>query len=92
MKAYAVKGHRHLPEIRQGLDTMLKTNNGYAYVFAMVDGSSQPGGRNFTLPDGVSGRSVEVLFEGRTLQADAAGAFSDNFAAEHSYHIYKIAL
>ena len=75
-----------------GLDTMLKTDGAYAYVFAMVDGSSQPGARTFTLPAGVDGRSVEVMFEGRTLQADGAGVFSDGFDAEYSYHVYKIAL
>ena len=34
----------------QGLDTMLKASGGSAYVFAMVDGSSQPGSRTFSLP------------------------------------------
>jgi hypothetical protein len=75
-----------------GLDTMLKTSGGYAYVFAMIDGSSTPGARSFTLPDGVDGRSVEVLFENRSLTADAAGTFTDSFAAEYGYHVYKIAL
>ena len=75
-----------------GLDSMLKVKDGYAYVFAMVDGSSSPGQRSFTLPAGVTGRSVEVMFENRTIQADSQGGFSDTFAAEYSYHIYKIKL
>jgi hypothetical protein len=75
-----------------GLDTMLKTNNGSAYVFSMVDGASSPGSRTFTLPAGVTGRNVEVMFEDRTLTANAAGVFTDNFAAEYSYHVYKIIL
>jgi hypothetical protein len=75
-----------------GLDTMLKTYNGDAYVFAMVDGNSRPGGRTFQLPPGVSGRSVEVVNEGRTLSANAQGQFTDSFAAEYSYHIYRIKL
>jgi hypothetical protein len=75
-----------------GIDTMLKVKDGYAYVFAMVDGASAPGQRSFTLPAGVSGRSVEVMFENRTIQANSQGAFTDSFAAEYSYHIYKIKL
>ena len=70
-----------------GLDTMLKAYDGYAYVFAMTDGTT--GSRTFTLPSGISGTSVEVLNEGRTLTVDN-GTFSDNFAAENTYHIYRI--
>ena len=69
------------------LDTMLKAYDGYAYVFAMTDGTT--GNRTFTLPSGISGTSVEVLNEGRTLTA-GNGTFSDNFAAENTYHIYRI--
>jgi hypothetical protein len=32
---------------------------------------------------------VEVLYENRTLPI-SGGAFQDSFAAENSYHIYKI--
>jgi hypothetical protein len=76
----------------RGLDTMLKTDGGFAYIFAMIDGSSQPGSRTFALPAGVHGRSVEVLDENRTLQADGSGHFSDSFAHEYSFHIYRIAI
>lgn len=75
-----------------GLDTMLKVSDGYAYVFAMVDGSSGPGSRTFQLPAGVSGRSAEVLFENRTVSIDSSAKFSDSFATESSYHVYKIKL
>lgn len=74
-----------------GLDTMLKTHAGYAYVFAMCSNNSTPGSRTFTLPTGVRGTSVEVVDENRTL-AVSAGKFTDTFAAEYSYHIYKVAL
>ncbi len=74
-----------------GLNTMLKTWNGSAYVFAMVDGSSSPGGRTFKLPAGVTGTSVEVVGENRSLPV-SGGSFSDGFAAEYSYHIYRITL
>jgi hypothetical protein len=75
-----------------GLDTMLKTHEGYAYIFAMVDGDSTPGRRTFQLPAGISGRSVEVLFEDRTLPVDESARYSDNFEAEYSYHIYRVKL
>lgn len=79
-------------EFGSGLDTMLKTHDGHAYVFAMIDGESQPGGRTFQLPGGISGRSVEVLFEDRTLPVDAEGRFTDTFEAEYSYHVYRVEL
>ncbi len=72
-----------------GLDTMLKVSDGYAYVFSMIDNVSQPGSRTLTLPTGVTGTSVEVLFENRTLPANG-NTFTDNFAAESTYHIHKI--
>lgn len=69
------------------LDTMLKTLNGDAYIFAMTDGTT--GNRTFTLPAGISGKSVEVIGENRTLTVQN-GAFSDNFANEYTYHVYRI--
>jgi hypothetical protein len=75
-----------------GLDTMLKAKGGYAYVFAMVDGSSSPGQRTFTLPPGITGKSVEVLYENRSMPVGSDGTFTDQFPAEYSYHIYKVAL
>jgi hypothetical protein len=73
-----------------GLDTMLKVKDGSAYVFAMAkDGGTGP--RTFTLPAGVSGSSVEVVDEGRTLPV-SGGSFTDSFAAENSYHIYRVVL
>lgn len=75
-----------------GLDTMLKTYNGSAYVFAMVDGASTPGSRTFTLPTGVNGTSVEVVGENRTLSVGANRTFTDSFAREYSYHVYRITL
>jgi hypothetical protein len=73
-----------------GLDTMLKADARSIYVFAMVDGSSRPGLRSFTLPPGVRGSSIEVMFENRRLKADPSGRFTDRFAAEYSYHVYKV--
>ena len=75
-----------------GLDTMLKSSGDDAYIFAMVDGASQPGTRTFQLPASVAGRTVEVLEEDRTLQADEDGRFTDTFEHEYSYHVYRIAI
>ncbi len=72
-----------------GLDTMLKTHDGYAYIFAMTDGTT--GSRTFTLPAGISGKSAEVIGENRTLNLTGT-SFSDTFANEYTYHIYKIKL
>lgn len=74
-----------------GLDTMLKTYGDDAYIFAMVDGETQPGSRTFSLPPGVTGTSVEVLYENRSITIDGAAEFTDTFDDEYSYHIYRIA-
>lgn len=71
-----------------GLDTMLKVHDGHAWVFAMTDGGSGP--RTFTLPPGLSGTTVEVVDEGRTIPVSGR-RFTDTFASEASYHIYRIA-
>ena len=76
----------------QGLDTMVKTYAGSAYIFAMVDGSAGPGKRTFTLPPGVERESVHVLGENRSLLVDGTGRFTDSFAEESSYHIYRVPL
>jgi hypothetical protein len=75
-----------------GLDTMLKVQDGYAYIFSMIDGSSSPGSRTFKLPPGVNGTSVQVLNENRTIPVSSSGTFTDSFAKEYTYHIYKVAL
>lgn len=85
-----------------GTDTMLKAHNGYAYIFAALgmrpnnaaatSGTvDTTGGKTFTLPAGVSGTSVEVVGESRTIPV-VGGQFSDTFAAEYTHHVYKIAL
>lgn len=73
------------------LETMLKTYGGYAYVFAMCANNTTPGSRTFTLPAGINGTTVQVVDESRNLSV-SGGQFSDTFAAEYSYHIYKVAL
>ena len=76
------------------LDTMLKTYQGSAYIFAMISGaaSSQPGQRTFTLPPALAHATrVQVLFENRTIPV-VNGQFTDNFAHEYTYHIYKVTM
>lgn len=74
-----------------GTDTMLKTYNGYAYIFAGLGMGHTTGSKTFTLPTGVAGTIVEVVGESRTISV-SGGQFSDTFAAEYSNHVYKIAL
>lgn len=75
-----------------GLDTMLKTADSEAYIFAMIDGSSSPGRRAFQLPAGIKGTSATVVAEDRTIPVDDSGRFTDVFAQEYSYHIYRIGI
>lgn len=73
-----------------GIDSALKVKDGAAYVFAMTkDGGT--GSRTFALPRGVSGTSVEVVGESRTLRV-TNGSFVDTFAKESDLHVYRVAL
>jgi hypothetical protein len=76
------------------LDTMLKAYRGSAYIFAMISGaaSSEPGNRTFALPPRLAhATSVQVLNENRIIPV-VNGKFTDNFAHEYTYHIYKVAI
>lgn len=75
-----------------GLETMLKSRDGYAYIFSMLDGSSDPGERTLALPDSIRGRSADVLFENRSVHIGESGSFTDSFSDEYAYHIYRVAL
>jgi hypothetical protein len=75
-----------------GMDTMLKVHEGYAYVFAMIEAGSRPGDRTLTLPGSIKTSSAEVLFENRSISVDSQGKFSDSFPKESTYHIYKVKL
>ena len=70
-----------------GLDTMLKTRDGYAYIFAMTDGTT--GQRTFTLPAGIKGTSAEVIGENRSRPISNS-RMTDSFAKEYTFHIYKV--
>ncbi|WCD92914.1 hypothetical protein [Microbacterium sp. nov. GSS16] len=73
----------------EGLDTMLKVDDGHAYVFAMTDGGN--GRRSLTLPDGIRGTRADVVGEDRRLEV-RDGVLADDFSAESSFHIYRIPL
>ncbi|GAA1533576.1 hypothetical protein GCM10009803_12780 [Microbacterium ginsengiterrae] len=72
-----------------GLDTMLKIHDGHAYVFAMTDGTT--GERRFTLPPEIQGTTAEAI-GGTGDRPIEDGAFTDVFANERDYRIYRIAL
>lgn len=100
---YTVNGYTYYRfTFNNGTDTMLKTYNGYAYIFAglgmKANNASATSGtvdatgtKTFTLPAGVTGTSVEVVGESRNISV-SGGQFSDSFPQEYSYHVYKIAL
>ncbi|BCW35096.1 hypothetical protein StoSoilA2_11520 [Arthrobacter sp. StoSoilA2] len=73
-----------------GLDTMLKSYNGDAYIFAMTQ-DALTGQRTFTLPTGVTPKTVEVVNENRTI-AVKDGKFTDDFSVESTHHVYKVRL
>lgn len=72
-------------------DTMLKTYNGSAYIFAGIGLLESPGSKTFNLPAGINGTTVEVVGENRTIPVTNR-SFTDNFAAEYTHHVYKIVL
>ncbi len=74
-----------------GTDAMLKAYNDAAYIFAGIGLLDSPGSKTFTLPPGVTGTTVEVLGEGRTLPV-VDGEFTDAFAAEYTHHVYRVVL
>jgi hypothetical protein len=73
------------------LDTMLKKgSDGSFYIFAEQGYPNNSGTYTFMLSAGMTtATSAEVLYENRTVPV-TGGTFSDSFAAEYSWHIYKI--
>jgi hypothetical protein len=85
-----------------GTDTMLKTYNGSAYIFAdlgmrcndtaCTSGTvDTTGNKTFNLPSDVTGSTVTVAGENRTIPV-SNGSFSDNFANEYTHHVYQITM
>lgn len=74
------------------LDTMFKEKDGSYYIFAMpvgIKGGSAIGVQALKLPNGLNATNAEVLFENRNV-AIQDGIITDDFAADYTYHIYKI--
>ncbi|HEV2780964.1 MAG TPA: DUF4082 domain-containing protein [Actinophytocola sp.] len=71
------------------LDTMLKAHDGSFYIFTMLGRGTPTGSHTLTLPPGLDAATAEVLFENRSLSL-TDGQLTDTFAAEHTYHVYKI--
>lgn len=74
------------------LDTMFKEKDGSYYIFAMpagIKGGSTTGTQALKLPNGLTATNAEVLFENRNV-AIVDDMITDDFAADYTYHIYKI--
>ena len=89
--APAINTQSFIWNFNSGTDTMLKTYQGDAYIFAGVGLAQKAGQKTFTLPAGVHGTTVTVVDENRTIPV-TAGKFTDSFAAESSHHIYKVSI
>ncbi|GAA1945741.1 DUF4082 domain-containing protein [Amycolatopsis minnesotensis] len=72
-----------------GMDTMLKSYDGSYYVFAMLGRGTSSGKQVLNLPAGMAGSRASVLFEDREVPV-VDGTLTDEFAAEYSYHVYRI--
>lgn len=75
--------------VNPALDSMIKIHDGAYYLFAMPGRTGGTGTQRLALPPGLAGAPAEVLFEGRTVPT-TGGVIVDNFAREHSYHVYRI--
>jgi hypothetical protein len=89
--APVINSQSYVYNFSNGTDTMLKADAANAYIFADIGLLESPGSKTFSLPPGVNGTSVTVVGENRTLPV-TNGKFTDEFAAEYSHHVYKIAL
>lgn len=88
--ASIINTQSYIWDFGEGTDTMLKSKDGSAYIFAMTDDSGV-GERTFTLPAGIEGSAVEVLNENRFLEI-RDGKFTDVFPNEYTHHVYRITL
>jgi hypothetical protein len=71
------------------VDTMLKSYGGSSYLFAMPGPAGGTGTQTLSLPAALHGSTAQVMFEDRSVPI-SGGQITDSFAAEYSYHIYKI--
>jgi hypothetical protein len=88
--APALNGPGRAFTVGSGLDTTLRVAGDAAYLVAMIDRDTEPGVRTLRLPDSLRGWTVSAPYEGRQLSRTGQDTFTDNFAQESSYHIYRI--
>ncbi len=88
--APVINTQSYVYDFANGTDTMLKAYNGSAYIFADVGLLESPGSKTFTLPAAITGETVTVVGENRTI-AVTGRKFTDDFAAEYTHHIYQVA-
>ena len=74
-----------------GIETMLKAYGGDVYIFTTKSVLGTTGSKTFTLPSGITGTTVTVVDESRTINV-SGGQFTDSFANEYTHHIYRIPL
>ncbi|MDN5746044.1 MAG: hypothetical protein L0H31_13090, partial [Nocardioidaceae bacterium] len=89
--AEVLNSQSYVYDFANGTDTMLKAADGDVYIFAGIGLRQSPGVKTFSLPQGVNGSTVTVVGEERTLEV-TDGEFTDTFAAEHTHHIYRLAI
>ena len=71
-----------------GLDTMLKADGGYLYLFAMVGQTGAAGAHTLSLPGSITA-TAQVLNENRTVDVVGSG-LTDTFGDTNTVHIYQI--
>lgn len=73
-----------------GLDSTIRAADGAVYVIAMIDPSTDPGTRTFTLPASLRGWTISAPYEDRAIARTATDTFTDRFDDEAAYHVYRI--
>jgi hypothetical protein len=87
-KVLNTQSYRH--SFNSRLQTMLKWYDGSYYIFALPGLRGGAGTYTLKLPAGLNATQIQVLGgEDRTIPVKN-GAFSDQFAHEYSYHLYKV--
>ena len=76
-----------LTTVSGAVDTLTKWSNGSLYVFAGNQTAASTTAR-FSMPC-VGNATVTVLDENRTIPM-SSGVFTDSFANDTSYHLYRI--
>ncbi len=73
-----------------GIDATVRTADGAVLLIAMIDPTTGPGSRTFHLPSTMRGWRISAPYENRSITRTGADSFTDTFAQESSYHVYRI--